>query len=403
MLSSKMWAYVIVSTLITICISGFGRMAYGIMMPFMMDSLSLTYREAGMLATSTAIGYLLMVLWVGILAAEWGSKRLVIIGLFLLSVALVILFFVESFILTLICMIALGVGTAFGYTPLVNIVVGWFPENRGLMIGFLLSGMGLGTMITSSLIPLFNGWFGLDGWRFLWLLYGIISIVVTFIGFKFLKDPPESFGRKSEKRKQSYLREVYLHKGVLLVSGIYGIIGFAYLIPQSFLFSYILEKGISEYLAGTIMGIGGFISIFSGPIWGAISDRIGRKQSLKIIFVVSGSSVLLSIIWPVVPGFILSQILWGLTLMGMLSLTQALATEQTHQNFAPVALGYATIFFASGQILGPGLGGIMIEYFNEISSALWLCFGLLVLALLLSTKLKINEYYTDYKKMSVNN
>ena len=394
----KMWIYALVSMLVTICISGFGRMSYGILMPFMKESLTLTYQEAGMLATSTAIGYLLMVLWVGILTTRWGSKQLVIIGLLLLSTALIILFFVESFIQTLICMVILGVGTAFGYTPLVNIVVGWFPQNRGLMIGFLLSGMGLGTLITSGLIPIFNIWFGADGWRFLWLIYGVISVGTTFIGLKLLQDPPNSV-KNSKADDQSFFRDVYLHKGVLLVALIYGLIGFAYLIPQSFLFSFILEKGVSEYLAGIIIGIGGFISIFSGPLWGAISDRVGRKTSLRIIFGLSGLSVLIPIFWPFALGFMISQIFWGLTLMGMLSLTQALAIEQTHQKYAPVALGYTTIFFASGQILGPGLGGIMIEYLDGIPAALWLCFGLFTLAFVLTTMLKTNEYEIEYKKI----
>lgn len=393
----KMWIYALVSMLVTICISGFGRMSYGILMPFMKESLTLTYQEAGMLATSTAIGYLLMVLWVGILATRWGSKRLVVFGLLLLSTALIILFFVESFIQTLICMVILGVGTAFGYTPLVNIVVGWFPQNRGLMIGFLLSGMGLGTLITSGLIPIFYIWFGTDGWRFLWLIYGLISVGATFIGLKLLQDPPNSV-KNSKADDQSFFRDVYLHKGVLLVALIYGLIGFAYLIPQSFLFSFILEKGISEYLAGIIIGIGGFISIFSGPLWGAISDRVGRKTSLRIIFGLSGLSVLIPIFWPFALGFMISQIIWGLTLMGMLSLTQALAIEQTHQKYAPVALGYTTIFFASGQILGPGLGGIMIEHLDGIPAALWLCFGLFILAFVLTTRLKTNEYEIEYKK-----
>src|SRR5699024_64610 len=121
----KFWVYAIVSILVTICISGFGRMSYGIMMPFMRDSLSLTYQQAGMLATATAIGYLMMVLLVGLMAAKWGSKRLVIIGLILLAAGLIYLFFVESYVSSLIVMVVLGVGTAFSYTPLVNIVVGW--------------------------------------------------------------------------------------------------------------------------------------------------------------------------------------------------------------------------------------------------------------------------------------
>ncbi|VEF47947.1 major facilitator transporter [Bacillus freudenreichii] len=391
-----MWTYALVSMMITICISGFGRMAYGILMPFMRDSLSLSYQQAGMLGTSTAIGYLVMVLLVGIMASKWGSKPLVVIGLVLLAGGCLILFTVESFVTSLVGMVILGVGTAFGYTPLVNIVVGWFPNNRGLMIGLLLSGMGLGTLIASLLTPIFNAWFYSEGWRYLWLLFGIVSIITTLIAFRILKDPPVPL-RKGGKRNESLFREVYFQKGVLLVAVIYGLVGFAYLIPQSFFFSYILEEGVDENVAGNVMALGGLMSIISGPVWGAISDKIGRKFSLCMTIFLGALSILMPVLLPVFTAFLLSQTLWGFTFVGMLSLIQALSTEQTHQSYAPIALGYVTIYFAGGQILGPGLGGLLTDKFGGISAALWLCVGLLAAALLLSTRLKASaaEQYEE--------
>lgn len=387
--------YAIVGILVTICISGFGRMSYGIMMPFMRESLSLTYQQAGMLATATAIGYLVMVLLVGIMAAKWGSKRLVIIGLMIIAVGLISLFFVNSYASSLTGMVALGVGTAFGYTPLVNILVGWFPKNRGLMIGFLLSGMGAGTLITSMLIPLYNSWFAAEGWRYLWVTYGLITIIVTLISLIVLQDSPVPLNKNKEKN-YSLLHEVYLHRGIMVVAIIYGTIGIAYLIPQSFLYSFILESGINQYMAGIIMGIGGFISVFSGPFWGAISDKIGRRKSLAIVLFFSAFSILIPVFSQSVSGFIISQVIWGLTITGVLSLTQTISTEQTSQTLAPVALGYVTIYFAGGQIIGPGLGGYIIDYFGSIPAALLLCFGMLAIGFVLTFQLKTLENKTLY-------
>ncbi|MFD1706891.1 YbfB/YjiJ family MFS transporter [Siminovitchia sediminis] len=383
----RMWTYGTVSIIITICISGFGRMSYGILMPFMKEELSLSYQQAGMLGTATAIGYLLMVLLVGIMASKWGSKPLVVFGLLLLSMGCAVLFGAESYVALLIGMITLGVGTAFGYTPLVNIVVGWFPNNRGLMIGLMLCGMGLGTLIASLLTPVFNSWFLADGWRYLWLLFGGISFLTMLVTLKILKDPPVPL-RNSGKQKESLFKKVYFHKGVLLVAVVYGLIGFAYLIPQSFFFSYILEAGVVESQAGTIMALGGLVSIFSGPVWGAVSDKIGRKFSLCLTIFLGALSMMTPILLPVFFGFLFSQFLWGFTYVGMLSLVQALSTEQVHPSYVPIALGYVTIFFASGQVLGPGLGGMFVDKLGGISAALWFCVILLTIALLLSVKLR---------------
>src|SRR5699024_5732554 len=158
-----------------------------------------------------------------------------------------------------------------------------------------------------------------------------------------LQDLPKTLNDK-EQKKQSLLHEVYLHRGIMVVAIIYGLIGIAYLIPQSFLFSYILESGIKEYTAGVIMGIGGFITVFSGPFWGAISDRIGRRRSLAIALFSSACSILIATYFNTVFGFVVSQIIWGATVTGLLSISQTISTEQTNQVFAPVALGYVTIY-----------------------------------------------------------
>ncbi|MBA9028250.1 YbfB/YjiJ family MFS transporter [Peribacillus huizhouensis] len=389
----KIWKYAFASIMVTISVQGFGRMSYGILMPFMKKSLSLTYAQAGLLGTATSIGYLGMVLFAGILASKWGSKKLVILGTLLVAFGLFFISMIQSYLACLAGMALLGIGTAFAYTPLVNIVVGWFPKHRGLMIGFLLCGLGLGTVISSLFIPYFTAWFSNNGWRILWILYGIISLLSVVCAYFILRDPPVPLRKKAQK-SGSLIREVYLHKGVLTVAIIYGLIGFAYLIPQSFLFSFMLEANLDRYSAGRIMALGGFISIFSGPIWGAVSDKIGRKKSLLITLFIGAVSMVFPVIYPEYIGFGISQILWGSTIVGMLSLILALSTEQIHQSYAPIALGYATVFFAVGQLAGPGLGGWMIDHMGGIPSALLLCCGLLLLGFILSMQLKkdvVNE------------
>lgn len=98
--------------------------------------------------------------------------------------------------------------------------------------------------------------------------------------------------------------------------------------------------------------------------------------------------MLIPVIYPVLLGFVISQFFWGITIVGMLTLIQALSTEQIHASYAPIALGYVTIYFALGQLLGPGLGGWMVDHIGGISSALLLCFGLLMLAFLFSLRLQ---------------
>ncbi|MED1469191.1 YbfB/YjiJ family MFS transporter [Bacillus salipaludis] len=398
-MEKQIWKYALTSTLISLCVIGFGRMSYGIIMPFMKESLSLTYQQAGLLGTVTAVGYLSLILLVGIFAVKWGSRKLIIIGTLLVTCGFFYLTWAQNLHSCMVGMFLLGIGAAFTYTPLVNIMVGWYPKQRGMMIGFVISGLGLGSLISSLLIPVFIGWFSTNGWRYLWLFFSLITLISSFVSYGTLRDPPTVL-QKTEQKRHTFVRDVYLNKKVILVSVIYGLIGFAYLMPQSFLFSFLLEAHINQYSASHIMSLGSIMSIFSGPLWGTISDKIGRKTSMLVTLFLAAVSMIIPIVYPVYVGFVICQILWGITYVGILSLIQALSTEQVHQAFAPVALGYATAYFAVGQFIGPGLGGWFIDYLGGIPSALFLCSGLLLLAFVLSTQLnKKAKEVLEYEKI----
>ncbi|WP_301108304.1 YbfB/YjiJ family MFS transporter [Sporosarcina sp.] len=396
----NIWKYAFVSVAVTVSSLGFGRMSYGILMPFMKENLQMSYKQAGMLATTISIGYLLMVIFVGLLATKYGAKKLVVFGTGLVTFGLFMLAAVGSYGLTLTAMFLLGIGTAFTYTPLITILVGWFPRKRGMLIGFLVSGMGLGTLISSALIPFFTTWFGDLGWRYLWFSYGILSIVSIIIAVAILRDPPVPLLKK-EQQKRTFWTRVYLNKRVLRVAFIYGLVGFAYLVPQSFLFSYILEVGLTKFQAGQIMAVCGVMSILSGPLWGGVSDRIGRKSALLSTLGIGAVSLILPVLFPVYLGLIASQFLWGMTIVGMLSLCQALSTEQVHPTYAPVALGYVTFFFAAGQLLGPGIGGWLIDHFQQIPLTLIMCSLLLAMAFLLSLGIKEHAVDVDLTELEV--
>ncbi|WP_313247719.1 YbfB/YjiJ family MFS transporter [Sporosarcina ureae] len=394
----NIWKYAFASVAVTVSSLGFGRMSYGILMPFMKENLAMSYKQAGLLATTVSIGYLLMVIFVGLLVTKYGAKKLVIFGTGLVSFGLFMLSFVAGYGWTLFAMLLLGIGTAFTYTPLITILVGWFPRKRGMLIGFLVSGMGLGTLISSALIPFFTTWFGDMGWRYLWFFYGALSIVSIIIAMIILRDPPIPLLPK-ETQKRSFWTKVYVNKRVLRVAFIYGLVGFAYLVPQSFLFSYILEVGLTKFQAGQIMAISGIMAIFSGPLWGGVSDRIGRKSALLATLGIGAVSLIIPVIFPVYSGLIVSQFLWGATIVGMLSLCQALSTEQVHPTYAPVALGYVTFFFAAGQLLGPGIGGWIIDRFEQIPLALIMCSVLLALAFLMTIRMNAHAVDVDVTEL----
>lgn len=63
---------VLCGTLTSMVVIGFARLAYGIILPSMRADLGLSYQQAGILGTITALCYVCFVLSGGLAAARWG-------------------------------------------------------------------------------------------------------------------------------------------------------------------------------------------------------------------------------------------------------------------------------------------------------------------------------------------
>lgn len=129
------WIFVLTGMFLIITTTGFARMAYGIILPFMQEGLHLSTAQSGMLGTILFLGYLLTVGTSGILTIHFGAKSVLLIGSWLVVVSLIGLAFVPSVWIAAIFMLCAGAGSALVYTPLMSITVGWFPEKEELQWG----------------------------------------------------------------------------------------------------------------------------------------------------------------------------------------------------------------------------------------------------------------------------
>jgi MFS family permease len=72
----------------------------------------------------------------------------------------------------------------------------------------------------------------------------------------------------------------YLHLGC-----IYALFGATYVVYATFIVTTMInERGFGENTAGTFWAVVGGLSIFSGPLFGWLSDRLGRKTGLMLVY-----------------------------------------------------------------------------------------------------------------------
>jgi MFS transporter, DHA1 family, multidrug resistance protein len=168
---------------------------------------------------------------------------------------------------------------------------------------------------------------------------------------------------------------------VMFVAEFIVITGFSFVQPFMPLFAQQLGHFTGDEAAlwsGIAMG-GASIALFiSGPFWGIISDKVGRKPMvLRALF---GSAVVQSLaaLSPNIYVFIGLRFLQGL-FSGTVPAASALVASGTPREKVPYAMGLVMVGVFMGNTIGPSIGGFLASLFGYRDS-FFIASGMLVIA-----------------------
>jgi MFS family permease len=151
---------------------------------------------------------------------------------------------------------------------------------------------------------------------------------------------------------------------------IYFAFGFSYIIYATFFIGHLVRDiSFTPEAAGLLWMQVGFVSLPSGLIWGAISDRLGRKSALVCVFVLQAAAFGLFGISQTMVLIYSSTVLFAITAWSIPALMAALLGDTFGPRLAPAALGLVTTIFGIGQALGPLCAGALADATNSFSSA----------------------------------
>jgi MFS family permease len=265
-----------------------------------------------------------------------------------------------------------GLGATGIWVPVLTVAQRWFaPSRRGLALGILSTGIGLGFAVTGILFPILIEH---SGWRFTWVALGIAALALSIINGVFLRSTPESLGHAPwgggdrSARPGPECPTGLPSGGDIFGRGDFWWIGLSYFCVAfglygitTFMVDYArhqigMEMDRASLLA-TIHGAGQVIGVLTIL---PLSDRLGRKTVVLFsnftIAAAIGGILLSSGSVPLVFFFVgLMAVFYGVTF----PIYGACAGDYFPRHVIGTVIGAWTPFYGLGAIASHWLGGML--------------------------------------------
>jgi MFS transporter, OFA family, oxalate/formate antiporter len=284
----------------------------------------------------------------------------------------------------------LGIGTA--YVCPIATCVKWFPDKRGLISGLAVAGFGGGGLVFA---PVAKSLILSVGVMNTFLCLGGIFFVIVMIGAQFMINPPAGYcppgwtppaatgapgcasgvdytWREMVKTSRFWLLWITYFAGcsagfLIIMNTVniwqsFSILSLAPQFPTIPKDTYldILTKGTTAVMAISVMNALGRI------LWGKISDSIGRKNTLYIMFFYGGV-VMLSLNWLTsFPLFLFGVMSVGFCFGGFLGVYPALTAD--YFGTKNMGVNYGCMFMAYGMagLFGPWIAPKLMRIVQEV-------------------------------------
>jgi sugar phosphate permease len=389
------WVVLALATLVVFGSLGLARFGYTMVLPSMQDGLGMDNTQTGVLATANLVGYLALAVIGGAAAARYGPRSVIAAGLALAGAAMLLTGLANGFYAAAAWRALTGIGSGASNVPVMALLASWFAtRRRGLAAGIAVSGSSLALIFVGAVVPRVLDAYGDDGWRMCWYIFGGVTLLLAVGGFLLLRNRPSELGLKPLSANSEdpvavpgveslQWGRVYRSAAVWHLGLVYVAFGFSYIIYMTFFTKHLIaEGGYTEDAAGSLFMTMGWVSLVCGLLWGAVSDVIGRRRALIIVYLIHAVAFSLFALWPAPAGFTISAVLFGLSAWSIPAIMAAACGDVLGPRLAPAALGLITLLFGIGQAIAPSIAGAIADATGSFFSAFLLASGVALLGAL---------------------
>lgn len=349
---------------------------------------------------NAAVGPITMILG-GFLTDRGLAKWTITFGGLLFALGFFLTGFVESpGMLYLTYGVLSGLGQGFAYSACLSNTIRLFPDKRGLASGLITAGMGGAAIIAAPIAnAIIESRDVLTAFRFIGIAYMIVVVMASF----FIKKAPADYrpagwvpqtsavkGTAANYSWQEMMKTPAFYLNILML----GVGAFSGLMIASNAAVIGQEMfGLTATTAAFYVSLYSFSNCLGRVIWGTVSDKIGRSNTLMIIYGVVALSLLVLTLSSAAMIFAVGIIGLGLCFGGVMGVFPSIVMENygpANQgvNYGIVFVGYSTAAFFGARVAA----GMAASNNGDFTNAFYTAIALAVVGFIL------NIAYVQLKK-----
>ncbi|KAI8394332.1 major facilitator superfamily domain-containing protein [Radiomyces spectabilis] len=227
-----------------------------------------------------------------ILTSMFGSRIVLMTGTVLVTLALIVAgFSSQIWHLYLTQGIMFGIGASMMYVTIMGVAPQWFTRRRGLALGMVASGSGIGGLVIPFIMTPINSSLG---YAWTYRILGFICLACDLVAVVLVK---EKFPRKKGRKKLSDIVQLNVLRNFNFILWCVGsvIMLLGYFVPYFFLPSYATFHGLSASQGSALVAVSSAMNFIGRVLAGICADHIGKLNTNIIFTIIGGLSSLL--IW----------------------------------------------------------------------------------------------------------
>ena len=292
--------------------------------------------------------------------------------------------------------VVIGVGMSGAFVPPLSTVARWFVKRRGIMTGFVVAGIGVGTLIIPPAATwLIESW----GWSTAYIVIGAVASVFIILAAQFLRLDPRRMGLLPDGENKEAaglnlhargfsLREAMGSWQLWVLFAVLFCFGYCVQTIIAHIANHATDLRISAAVAASILAVVGGLSIVGRIATGSITDRVGSKPPLIVnLILMSGA-----LFWLVAAGelwaFYLFAVIFGFAYGGLAAMESLIVAELFGLSSHGVVMGVASFGYTAGGAVGPLVAGRIFDIFGEYQLAFLVCAVVCISGIILAWRLK---------------